>query len=501
MKLKEAYRLYRLLQQNESLKNKRHPMFEKNRFMNVLVWFMFLYYGAILLFMGVILPMGLRGRYCDVAAFHVFDGFFPWLLICDFWVRFVLQETPAQRAKPYALLPIRRTFLMHMYLGGNIFALGNLFWGFLLIPFGALAVMPILGWASTFSWWMGWWMMIAANGLLYLFCRSLCIRHLAWTLLPAAIHGAIIALMTVPSHNPLDMPCTLFLYQFSLCRLWPYLVLLALITLLYLINYKMQMSATVDEIGKKEEVTVKSTTQMNFLNRFGAMGEYLKLEIKLRLRNKPIRIQFFTLLGVTCLLCGIQYFTNIYDNSFMSSFICLYAYIAFGGTALAMIMSHEGNYIDGLMSRRESIYDLLCAKYYFNVAILFVPFLILLPGVIEGKITIWMNLAYLSFTAGIIYAGLFQLAVYNRETLPLNVKVTGQKGNTQQQIASMVMIFLPVGIEQVCSFLVGQTPTHLFMTGLGLVGIATHRHWIGNIYKRFMKRRHYNMEGMRASRN
>lgn len=501
MNIKEHWRLYRLLEANESLKDSRHPMFEKNRFMKVLAIFMFVYYAAILLFMGSILPMGMRGMYCDVAAFHVFDGFFPWILMCDFWVRFVLQETPAQRAKPYTLMPIRRSFLMHVYLLQNMLTFGNLFWGFMLVPFGLLTVCPILGWASLLSWLMGWWLMCVASGLVYLLVRTLCTRHLAWVLLPVLIHGGLIALMVVPHHNPLDMPCTEFLYAFALGRLWPYLLMLSIIGLFYAINYRIQMSMIHDEVAKKEEVTVSHSSQMSYLNRFGTIGEYLKMEMKLRMRNRQVRIQFFVLLGLTCLLCAIQYFTNIYDNGFMTSFICLYAYIAFGGTSLVTIMGYEGNYIDGLMSRRDSIYDLLRAKYFFNTLVLFLPFFLILPLNIIGKQPIFMSLAYFAFTMGITYPGLFQMAVYNRETIPLDRKITGKQGNATQQLVSIIMIFVPVAIERIGAVFVGSTPTYLFMILCGLAGFATHKLWIRNIYTRFMARRHFNMEGFRASRN
>ena len=495
------WQLYKLLRRNESLKDERHPMFEKNRFMKFLGAFMFLYYAAILLLLGVTLPMGMRGKYCDVAAFHVFDGYFLWVLFCDFWVRFILQETPAQQAKPYTLMPIRRSFLMNIYLLRNMLSFGNLFWGCLLVPFGFLAVWPILGFGGCVSWLMGWWLMIVADGLAYLFVRALCIKHLGWIAIPVAIHGALIALMVLPNHNPLDMPCTKFLYAFALCDVWPYLLMAAIIALFYFANYRLQMGMVHDEVGKKEEVKVKATTQMNYLNRFGKMGEYLKMEMKLRTRNKQVRIQFFTLLGLTAMLCGIQYFSNIYDGSFMTSFICLYAYIAIGGTSLVTIMGYEGNYIDGLLSRRESIYELLRAKYYFNSLILLVPFCLLVPLMIIGKQSPWMNLAYLSFTVGILYMGLFQLAVYNKDSIPMNRKMTGKQGNMMQQIVSIVMIFLPVAIERIGAITMGETPTYIMMTLLGLAGICTHKLWIKNIYKRYMQRRHSILEGMRASRN
>ena len=57
------YQLYRLLRKNENLKERRHPMFDKNRFMKVLLIFMWLYYAAILIFMGVIIGLVVCGIY------------------------------------------------------------------------------------------------------------------------------------------------------------------------------------------------------------------------------------------------------------------------------------------------------------------------------------------------------------------------------------------------------------------------------------------------------
>ena len=104
------WQLYKLLRKNDNLRDERHPMFEKNRFMKFLGWFMILYYAAILILMGVVMPLGLREEYNGVAAFHILDGYFLWLLFVDFWTRFTLQETPAQTVKPYRLLPIAESF-------------------------------------------------------------------------------------------------------------------------------------------------------------------------------------------------------------------------------------------------------------------------------------------------------------------------------------------------------------------------------------------------------
>ena len=122
------WQLYKLIRKNSKLKDQRHPMFEKNRFMKFLGVFMFLYYAAIMLLMGVTLPLAMRGTYNGVAAFHILDGGLFYILIADFWCRFLIQETPAQQVQQYALTPIRRKFLMHIYLIRSGFSLGNLFW-------------------------------------------------------------------------------------------------------------------------------------------------------------------------------------------------------------------------------------------------------------------------------------------------------------------------------------------------------------------------------------
>ena len=284
-------------------------------------------------------------------------------------------------------------------------------------------------------------------------------------------------------------------------KLLPFLFVGTIIAVLYWANYKLQMGMVYDEVGKKEEKEIKHATQLNFLNRYGKLGEYFKLEVKQRLRNKTVRMSFFVGIGIMTVFSVIMYFSDVYDNNFMRSFICLYNYIILGMMTLITIMCYEGNYIDGLMSRRESILQLLRAKYYFNVLLLFIPPIILLPLMIIGKMSVWMNVGYFFFTAGVLYPLFFQMAVYNNNTLPMNTKITTKQGNTAQQIVSIVILFLPIGFEKAAIALLGDPWGYVFLAVLGIAGIATHRYWLRNVYTRFMARRYKNMEGFRASRN
>lgn len=114
--LASGRRIGKLIKRHEKLKNKRHPMFERNRFTKFLMYFMVAYYGACMIMLGVSLPKPMGEIYHGVAGFHVLDGWFFVLLIADFWLRFVIQETPANQVKPYSLLPISRKYLMQRYM-------------------------------------------------------------------------------------------------------------------------------------------------------------------------------------------------------------------------------------------------------------------------------------------------------------------------------------------------------------------------------------------------
>ncbi len=498
--LASGRKIGKLIRRHEKLKNKRHPMFERNRFTKFLMYFMVAYYGACMIMLGVSLPKPMGEIYHGVAGFHVLDGWFFVLLIADFWLRFVIQETPANQVKPYSLLPISRKYLMQRYMRKAAFTLGNLFWGFFLVPFGIMSVVPTMNWAALLGWLLGWWLLFVLNSYFYLCIRSLCTRKLWWALLPFCLHTAWVLLAVLPEKNVLDAPCTAFMYAFAQWHIWPIPIVLGLIIYLFRLNVKIQGSIVYDEVGQKEDAGVKKASQMKFFNRFGIVGEYLKLELKMRMRNRMMKVQFYTLMGCMLLLSALLYATEIYDGKFMTSFICLYDYIVPGMSALIMIMCHEGNYMDLLMSRRESIMDLLTAKYYFNMVLLLIPFLLLIPVTVIGKIPVLMNLGYLFFVGGILYPAMFQMAIFNKESLQLNAKLGAKAGNGAQNITTFAILFLPILIERICVALLGPEWGYSLLIGLGVLGVLTHRLWLRFTYKQFMKRRYKNMEGFRATK-
>ena len=167
------------------------------------------------------------------------------------------------------------------------------------------------------------------------------------------------------------------------------------------------------------------------------------------------------------------------------------------------IMAYEGNYIDVLMIHKENILLLLRTKYYIYSALLLWPFILMLPQVFAGKWSLLMLVSYGIFTAGFQYFILFQMAIYNKQTVPLNTKITakaGIKGNYVQMLASFGIYLGPMLVILPVKAAFGETTSNIIMMIIGLVFILLHPLWLRNIYNRWMKHRYSNMASLRASR-
>ena len=185
----------------------------------------------------------------------------------------------------------------------------------------------------------------------------------------------------------------------------------------------------------------------------------------------------------------------------MTNFWCFYNYVVFGAMLLIRIMSYEGNYIDALMVHKENILKLLTAKYYFFCGLLVFPFILMIPMVVVGKWNILMLFSYGIFTAGFQYFILMQLAVYNKQKLPLNenfISKSGVENNYIQVVVQMVTFIVPMVVISILEALLKEEVAWLIMMAIGLGFISTHKLWLANIYRRMMKRKYEHLMAFHA---
>ena len=487
--------LYRLLRKNTNLSYKRSPAFEQNKWAKGLIYFGGAMFAIYLIMYGAIIGMTAKGEAGMMIAFA------PIYLAIDYLLRFVVQTTPGMMVKPYILQPISRYTAIECFLISEHISGYNLLWLAMFIPYSIVILF------GGESFWLVLLelviseLLIILNSQIYLFFRTLINRKIYW-ILPALVLYALPYIPLFLKFKGSSFDWMLDTYS-KVGMAWYFLpTLILVITGLFFINRWFQFRFVYEEITKKKERELKHVSQFKFLERFGLVGEYMKIEMKSNMRNKTMRSRCIMSLALIIVFSALIAYTPIYDSELMLNFWCLYCFAIYGMTALIKIMGQEGNYIDLLMMHRENIIALLKAKFWFYSAVLIIPFIIMLPAVFAGKFSILMLFAYMLLTAGFLHFVIFQLAVYNKQTIPLQLKVTakGNFENGMQIVIELTALIGPILITGIGYLLVGLTYTYIFMCIVGLAFIIAHPLWIRNIYKRMMLRRYENLEGFHGTR-
>ena len=493
--------LYKIIKQNQKLAEKRNPAFETNRFAKFLMYFMIIYWVALFLFFGVMLPFMFEDIVPNMEPYHIMNQGILYVMSADFLIRFMAQPSVSQEIKPYLLMPVKRKKLISILLLKSGLDKYNFFWFFVYVPFAFLTVIRFYGFGGMFLYLIGMWLIFVFNNYWYLLCKLLLGEKTIWLLLPICVFGALGASEFLIDGLPISRFTMDLGEGFIEGNPLSFLFIIACIGAMFFINMKLQLRMIYNEISKKEDTKIKRVSEYKFLDKYGEVGEYIRLEIKLITRNKTVKTQFRMGIIVMLAFSFLLAFTDVYDGS-MSRFICLYNYAVLPIMTLGQVMSFEGNYIDGLMSRKESIFNLLRAKYYLTNLIILVPFFIMMFPIAKGKITLLMAIAYLVFTMGFVFFILLQLAVYNTRTLPLNANLMkGNKGgNWIQSVVMSLCFFIPLMFDSILLAIFSQEVANIIFIVIGGGFILTHNLWIKNIYKRFMKRRYKNMEEFRATR-
>ena len=493
--------LFLELRRHGKLAEKRHPLYEKSKFGKFWMYFMSVFWAGYLIFFGTTFAFAVDGGATE--AYHVMNSGLIFILALDFLLRLPFLKTPTQEVKPYLLLPIKRSRLIDFLLlrsGLNSF---NLLWLFLFVPFAIITVTKFYGIGGVLTYCIGIWLLIVFNNYWYLLCRTLMDERIWWVLLPIAVYGGIAAALFIPDNSPLFGFFIDLGEGFITGNILTFICVLVAITLMWFINRSIMQKLVYNELNKTEDTTVqvKTVSEYKFLDRYGEIGEYIRLELKLLLRNKVCRKSLYSVTAIVLIFSLTISFSDIYDGGSRDFFV-LYNYIIFGILFLSPLMSYEGNYIDGLMSRKESIYSLLRAKYILYSIALIIPFVLMIPGMVTGRVSVLGCIAWIVFVPGAVYFCLFQLAVYNNKTLDLNAKMTGRQnvGTGLQNLISGAAFGVPLLLFFVLNATVGKEITPWILLVIGILFIATSRWWLRNVYHRFMKRRYKNMEGFHDSR-
>lgn len=483
---------YRLLSNHRKLAEQRDKNFAANRKARFFVFIFVAFWALYLVFLSVCFAM-IAVETPSLTSTHLIVMILPFILALDFLLRMALQQTPTQIVRPYMVLPIPRNRCIDCLVLHQLLSNFNTFWLLFFVPYILMSVV------FTFGIWV--------SLLLLLFLYSSILLNSQWSSLIStlSVRHFLWWLLVVPVFLPMFMPLIMsgtsaFVRTYRPLGEWleegnplPLIAVLIVLALVTVANREVQCRSIWAELNKTERTRLRPALNFTFLKRIGLVGAYLQLEINSITRNKNPRKGMISAIAICVFVVVITIFSNYYDSSLFSNYWCLYCFTVFSGVILSRGLSYEANYINALMVRHESLLQLFLAKYYFYSAFLIFPFILLIPLVVTGKWSLLMLVAYACFTAGFQNFVLMQNMTISQSKMPLNEKFIGKGGvetNYINVVILIVCLILPLILFQIITSFFSETTAHLIILAVGLAFMASHRWWIGRLYRRWMRKRY-----------
>jgi NADH:ubiquinone oxidoreductase subunit K len=250
----------------------------------------------------------------------------------------------------------------------------------------------------------------------------------------------------------------------------------------------------------KAGVEKKSSTDYPFLDRFGAAGTLVALEIKLILRNKRPRATVSK--GLIFLFYGFLFYKNdvlekdefgriLFAALFMTgNMILLYGQFMFGW---------QGAEFDGLLANKTDIRTFFKAKLLMlTLSATLLTFITSLYGLMSWKLLVVHLAAYL-YNVGIGAVIVLYFATRNYKYIDLK---KGSSFNWQGVGASSMLMSLPILLLPYLIYFPVALLSNAYwgLAAIGIIGIAgllTRNYWLNTLVSGFNKRKYKIAAGFR----
>ena len=440
----------------------------------------------------------------NLGGYRFIYALIPVFLFIDYLFRYTTDHRLLMHIRPYLLLPLPKHSYTDYLILRQLIVFKNVNLLFICIPFGIKTLIPELGASAMIGYTAGLYLLLLINGQFFQFTQVLTARGLWYWLVPILTY-LFIAIIPIFFPSPQSYLQRWAEIGNAMIRgeVWIYAIKVLLLIGMILLNRNVLEHRILQEQYTAAPVKHdKNSINLTFFNRFNQIGEYLKIEVWGILRNKRLRLIFFFNTFGIFIFSLITAFDPESDMVKINGFV-YYSFIIYGLSSLSRIMCYEGNYYECLLMQRNSIQNLLLAKYYFYTALLLIPLLVFLPVALIGKISFWTILSYALFAAGVAYRILFQMAVYNKVTFSMQATHTGKNANTNyiQLIVTIITIISPFPIAALGTWWLNQPIlTNTTLSLLGIIFITTHRRWISSISRKMKDNQYEQLEGFQKSR-
>ncbi len=420
------------------------------------------------------------------------NGFILFYLLIDLLVRLILQAVPGLSIQPYLHLNIKKGSLAHYLLLKSLGSVFNYIPFAIILPFSIGTLSKIQYPVYTFCWILGIFLFLLFNAYLAIYVKR---RTLDKPILEIVLGIIIIGLIALDYFNYFSLSSYSVVLFKNLMTKPIFLVLpLMLLCIMYVINFHwVKGKLYLEQLEKRKSRDRSSYRGFSFLDRWGEVGFYMQLELKLIVRNKRLKQGIPGSLAML-LLGFVIYGYEEYQNM---TFFLIYMGVLFIGMFMLyygqFAFAWESHYFDKILSEKINMNLYIKAKYRIMQVTCLVLYILLLPYALYSEMILFVNSAILLFNLGINSLYLLWTGTSNRERLDLEASYFTWQGKKGRQIGIVFLMIIYPLVIYVPFKIIGNEYVGLIAVGLaGLVGLV-YGHIILNKITEKMLRIKYDM--------
>lgn len=480
------------------LENKRSPGFYRNLAVTIFMGLIALYFVALFVLLGFMLPGMLTEAVPDSSPVDLFHGGLLYTVIALLFFRYLMQPLSRINLQAYQVLPIKRRTLVNYLLLKPLLNPANYLTLCFVIPFAISGIYPVHGVAGAFRFILSVLPLILFNTLLAPLMKRQ-FNNLLTGMVILLVVAAVPALLEYFGILSLfSASRQLFGMMTSTSLLWMTAWLLPLGAFL-LNRLFFARNYYPETFEKKKTWRQADTKRFTFMERFGKIGELISLEIKLVMRHKRTRSTLYT--ALLFLLYGLIFYTNpVYKESpgwllFVAIFLTGTGMLIFG----QWIINWDGSHFDFLMTRNIKTNTYIRANYFLLLALCILSFIATTPYFLFGTKIITIHVAAFLYNAGVNIHIYLYSASFNTKRLELSKgsSMNMQGVSYKNFIVMIPLLLVPILLVSLFSLFSASHIALVILSVLGLAGILFREPLLKISEKQFLNRKYALCTGYR----
>jgi len=464
-----------------------------NIFIGILMTIMVLNFFFIGLFLDELLVELFPGK--DPVT--LVNGFILFYLLIDLLVRLILQAVPGLSIQPYLHLNIKKSSLAHYLLLKSLGSVFNYIPFALLIPFSISTVSRLEYSSYTLIWIIGIFLFLLVNSYLAIYVKR---RTLDKPILEIVLGVLIIGLVAMDYYDLFSISYfSAILFEHLLTDPVYLFLPLGLLFAIYGINFRwLKGKLYLEQLEKRRSRERSSQAGFNFLDRWGEIGMYMQLELKLIMRNKRLKQAIPGSLAM--LLMGFIIYG--YEEYQQMMFFLIYMGIIFIGMFMLyygqFAFAWESHYFDKILSEKIDLDLYIKAKYRIMQVTCLIFYILLIPYALYNEMILYVNTAVLLFNIGVNSLYLLWTGTSNRERIDLDASYFTWQGKKGRQIGIVfLMILFPITIYLPVKFIANEYAGLIAIGIAGLIGLIYGHIFLKKITQKMIRIKYDMAEGFR----